>query len=101
MGLVYHIACPECKKKVYIGSHISQLQCPECKKGKIVNAKNKLSSGKFIKSQKFVFTSKQETKTSTCAKCNTQFSTPAPLFRGKIFCPACGTEVKLEGVTQI
>ncbi len=101
MGVVYQIACPECKKKVYIGSNVAQVQCPECKKGVIVNEKNKLSSKPTTKGKTHVFSSGNESKTSICPKCNTQFSTPAPLFRGKVFCPSCATEVKLEGVTQI
>lgn len=102
MGLVYHIECPACKKKVYIGAHVSQIQCPECKQGTIVNTKCKLSSRTIEKSQRFVFSEKnQESKTSTCPQCNTQFTTPPPLFRGKVYCPSCATEVKLEGVTQI
>lgn len=101
MGLVCQLICPECKSKVYLASNISQVTCPNCKKGTIVNAKARLGGRSIVKSKRHVFVSKQETITSSCPKCGTQFTTPPALFRGKVFCPSCGTEVKLEGVTQI
>lgn len=101
MGLVYHLECPECKKEIYMGAHITRIKCPECQKAFIENPKHKNRKIAPQRADKYVQVSPHESKTSTCPKCNTSFSTPAPLFRGKVFCPSCGTEVKLEGVTQI
>lgn len=101
MGLVCQLKCPKCNATVYIANNISQVTCPECKEGTIVNAKARLGGRSIEKDKRHVFVSKEETITSTCPSCNTQFTTPPALFRGKVFCPSCATEVKLEGVTQI
>jgi len=101
MGLVCQLECPECKAKVYVGTKVPQVLCPECKKGIIVNPKAKLGGKMTDRKMRHIFSSKDDAKISTCPNCKTQFTTPPSLFRGKVFCPSCHTEVQLEGVSQI